>query len=146
MTEVTLQALSRYPGTNSMPDKHAAVMIGLERAALERWAQGDPSGFLDLTEHDATYFDPYLEKRLDGLPALRSLYESFRGKFRIDRWEMIDPKVQIIGEAAVLSYNFESHGSEGWKSWNTTEVYRRTPDGWRIIHTHWSLQTTPMAA
>lgn len=24
--------------------------------------------------------------------------------------------------------------------WNTTEVYRRSPDrGWRIVHSHWSL-------
>ena len=25
------------------------------------------------------------------------------------------------------------------RGWNATEVYRRTKNGWRIIHTHWSL-------
>lgn len=113
---------------------------------MDLWAQGNPSGFLEITDPDVTYFDPFVEKRLDGLAALRSLYESFRGTFHIDRWDLIDPKVQVAGDAAVLTYNFESHGSDGWKYWNTTEVYRKVAGSWRIIHTHWALASTPKAA
>ena len=39
---------------------------------------------------------------------------------------------------AVLSFQFVSRGSEGSLKWNATEVYRKLPEGWRIIHTHWS--------
>jgi ketosteroid isomerase-like protein len=35
-----------------------AQIVMLERAALDRWGNGDPSGFLELYATDVTYFDP----------------------------------------------------------------------------------------
>lgn len=118
-------------------DAIAQHLLALERAALDRWGKGDPSGFLELNAPDVTYFDP--EHRIDGLPALTTLYESIRGKIRIDRDEIIDPRVQVIGDAAILTYRFDSHGSEGVMHWNATEVYRRSAGQWQIVHSHWSL-------
>ena len=43
-----------------------AEIIALERAALDRWGAGDPSGYLEISAPDVTYFDPFLERRLDG--------------------------------------------------------------------------------
>ncbi|MGA2862987.1 MAG: VOC family protein [Verrucomicrobiota bacterium] len=125
----------QHPATES---EEAAAVIALERAALDRWAQGDPSGFLEISSPDVVYFDPTLERRLDGLEALTRLYESVRGKIHLTRYELIHPKVQFCGDAAVLTYNYvgESAGRTG--RWNCTEVYRRTPAGWRIAQTHWS--------
>jgi ketosteroid isomerase-like protein len=120
-------------------------IIGLERAALERWGRGDPDGFLEISTADVSYFDPFTEHRLDGLPALRALYDGIRGKIQIDRSEIIEPRVQVVGDVAVLTFRFESHGSEGSVHWNTTEVYRRTDAGWRIIHTHWAFRQPKLA-
>jgi ketosteroid isomerase-like protein len=52
---------------------------------------------------------------------------------------MSNSKVQVAGDVAVLTFNYAtaSERSRG-RGWNVTEVYRRTPNGWRIIHTHWS--------
>jgi ketosteroid isomerase-like protein len=47
--------------------------------------------------------------------------------------------VQVAGDVAVLTFNFESWTKFVRYYWNTTEVYRRTDQGWRIIHTHWSI-------
>jgi hypothetical protein len=44
----------------------------------------------------------------------------------------------VVGDAAVLTFNYVSSGSEGEARWNCTEVYRRDSVGWRIIQTHWS--------
>lgn len=44
----------------------ASEIIALERGALERWCQGDPDGFLEISAPDVVYFDPFLDKRLDG--------------------------------------------------------------------------------
>ena len=42
------------------------------------------------------------------------------------RFEMLDPKVQRLGDAAVLTYNFVSYGGdEDALRWNCTEVFRR---------------------
>jgi len=124
----------------------AETILSLERAALDRWGQGDPEGFLELSAPDVTYFDPFIDRRLDGLAALRSWYDQFRGKIRIDHYEIIDPHVQQTGDLAVLTFRFDSQGSEAVMRWNTTEVYRKGPDGWQLIHTHWAFHQPKLAA
>ena len=117
----------------------AGQIIALERAALDRWCKGDPSGFLEISAPDVVYFDPFLDLRLDGRAALAAHYEPHRGKIFISRYEMDNAKVQIEGDAAVLTFNFVSYGgSEDAFRWNCTEVYRRMAPSWEIIQTHWS--------
>jgi len=117
----------------------AETIIAMARAAMDRWGRGDPDGFLEICDPDVTYFDPFQQKRLDGLEALKNLYDSLRGKVRIDRYEFVNPKVQLDGDMAVLTFNFDSWTGSDRYYWHTTEVYRRTNQGWRIIHTHWSI-------
>ena len=50
-----------------------------------------------------------------------------------------DVKAHLVGDAAVLTFNFTSYGgSEDAFRWNCTEVYRRAGRSWQIIQTHWS--------
>ncbi len=123
-------------------------IIALEKAALDRWCAGDPDASLALSADDVSYFDPFRESRLDGKAALTALYDGIRGQINAPRHEMIEPKVQVVGDAAVLSFRFVSfNGSEGARvAWNATEVYRRDAEGWRIIHTHWSFTGAGLAA
>jgi len=121
------------------PESIEDEVVALERAALARWCRGDPSGFLEICAVDVVYFDPFLDRRLDGLPALTAYYESIRGKISAERFEILNPLVQRSGELAVLTFNFVSFGgNENELRWNCTEVYRRDPAGYRIIQTHWS--------
>ncbi len=114
-------------------------IVQLEKRALDRWCRGDPSGFLEISAPDVVYFDPFLERRLDGLPALTAYYERLRGKVSASRFEILHPRVQRVGSAAVLTFHFVSFGgSDDVHRWNCTEVYRRDPEGWRIVQTHWS--------
>ncbi len=124
---------------NSTDDDQADTIIAMERAALDRWGKGDPSGFLEICAPDAVYFDPSLERRIDGRDALGKYYDAIRGKVSIERYELLNPLVQRVGDAAVLTYNFVSYGAvEDEYRWNCTEVYRRSGEGWEIIQTHWS--------
>jgi ketosteroid isomerase-like protein len=117
-----------------------ATIIGLEKAALERWNHGDPTGFLELSAPDVVYFDPFLERRLNGLDELTALYKPITGQVHVDRYEMLNPLVQATGKMAVLTFNLNSYEKETVQKWNCTEVYRLEADGkWRIIQTHWSL-------
>lgn len=128
---------------NQMPPADHEV-IAVERAALDRWGKGDPEGFLSLYADEITYFDPMQDRRIDGVPALRALYGPLAGKFTIDRYEMVNPKVQRYGDIAVLTYNLQNYarqadGSERPTSrWNSTAVFRRIDGRWRTIHSHWS--------
>jgi hypothetical protein len=128
-----------YAVTNIEPGSVGDRILALERAALDRWGRGDPSGFLEISAPDVTYFDPFLERRIDGLEALAAYYEGIRGKVRIARYEVLNPTVIATDGRAVLSFNFVSYGgNEDAFPWNCTEVYRRDPVGWRIVQTHWS--------
>ncbi len=57
--------------TQNMPNKEEAKdLIELERVALDRWNNGDPTGFLELYSDDFTYFDEATKARVDGLDAI----------------------------------------------------------------------------
>lgn len=44
----------------------------LERAALDRWGKGDPSGLPELYADDISYFDPTVAARIDGHQAMKN--------------------------------------------------------------------------
>ena len=70
----------------------AEQIISLERSALDRWIRADPDGYLSLYVQDATYFDPFGEKRVDGLEELTARLGALRGMtlpFTEPRYAMI---------------------------------------------------------
>jgi hypothetical protein len=114
-------------------------VLVMERAALLRWCHGDPSGFLEISDRDVSYFDPFRIGRIDGLTALTSYYEVLRGTVSVTAWQILEPRVTEIGEITLLSYRFRSWVEGGATvGWNCSEVFRRRAEGWRIVHTHWS--------
>ncbi|MDR1003966.1 MAG: DUF4440 domain-containing protein [Prevotellaceae bacterium] len=115
-------------------------IIALEKAALEAWNEGNPDAYMELYAEDYTYFDPSLDRRLDGYDAIKAYYDKLRGQINVDKFAMLNPEVQIINDsAAVLSFNLHAHERDDFYRWNCTEVYVRQDDGqWKIIHTHWS--------
>ena len=119
------------------------TIIALERAALDRWGRGDPQGYVETYVPEITYFDPFTDKRVDGIDAVKAMLKPITGKVKVDRYEMLNPRTQQSGDIAVLSFNLVSHarnpdGSARAVRWNSTEVYRRTAGKWKIIHSHWS--------
>jgi ketosteroid isomerase-like protein len=119
-------------------DEVSAQILAMERTALDRWGRGDPDGFLEISAQDVVYFDPFLSQRIDGLDTLRQYYSELRGTISVDSYEIVNPEVQVHGEIALLTYCLVSRGGGDEMRWNTTEVYRRGGDGWRIVHSHWS--------
>ncbi len=125
--------------TMDPPGDLTDTIVAMECTALDRWGNGDPSGFLEICAPDVVYFDPNLERRIDGRDALSEYYDAIKGKVSIERYELLNPLVQRVGDAAVLTFNYVSYGEDEDKyKWNCTEVYRRASEGWEIIQTHWS--------
>jgi ketosteroid isomerase-like protein len=116
-----------------------ATIIALEQQALELWNNGNPDGFLELSSDDVIYFDPTFEEKFIGKKALTDYYEGFRGKNKIDSFEMIKPVVQVMSDSAVLAYDYEARRDGQTYRMQCTEVYKSDISGqWKIIHTHWS--------
>jgi ketosteroid isomerase-like protein len=139
MASVSGISCSRAPD-----DFQPETIVALERGALDRWGNGDPQGFFDIMALDQTYFDPTTARRIDGQDALKRLFAPIAGKIKIEKAEMIDPKVQRSGDLAVLTFNLVNYGAQldgGPKTtarWNSTEVFQRLNGSWKIVHSHWS--------
>ena len=126
----------------------AEHIISLECSALDRWIRADPDGYLSIYAKDVTYFDPFREKRVDGLEELTAEMAGMKGvilPFTDPRYAMVNPTVHVEGNIALLTFNLVNYGKPSGSSdetvlahWNATEVYRKVDDAWRIIHTHWS--------
>ncbi len=136
---VVTAACARGP-VDLQPD----TIIGLERAAPDRWGKGDPDGYLNTMAPDVTYFDPTTDARVDRKERLKTTLDAIRGKISVERAELVNPTVVGQGDVGILTFNLISHGGQfagGPKidaRWNCTEVYRRIDGAWKIIHSHWS--------
>ncbi|MGA2797069.1 MAG: hypothetical protein ABSE63_05800 [Thermoguttaceae bacterium] len=96
---IFVAAISAY-GADNKPaslqenDLLAKQIIAMEKSALEKWNNGDPSGYIEILSKDISGFSPSLERRLDGLENVTKLLESARGKIHVDKYEMLYAKVQ----------------------------------------------------
>lgn len=137
----------QHAGDKAIADR----IIAMEKAALDRWGKGDVTGYFEIMADDITYFDPNVDKRVDGISAIRAYIGPFAGKIKIDRYEMVAPHVQVAGDVAVLSFRIINYAKQpdGKETvanrWNTTEVYRRTGDTWKISHSHFSFTKPALA-
>lgn len=116
-----------------------ADIIALEKQALVLWNNGNPDGFIDLSADNVVYVDPAFASKLEGKKALEDYYNTIRGKVKIDKYEMINPVVQLTADMAVLIYDYEAERDGHVFKMHCTEVYQSVDGGeWKITHTHWS--------
>ena len=116
----------------------AQEILALERRAMDGWLTGNPDPQLSISDPQITYFHAVVEKRIEGLPALKELFDRYRGIPLFDSYEILNPKVQVAGDVAVLTYQLAQRNGAVTTYWNGTQVYRKKEEGWRVIHTHWS--------
>lgn len=124
-------------GIQAQTEDVATTIKAMERVALDRADRGDVEGILGISDPDVVYIDPFNEKPIIGVDALRTYYAKAYQGFVPAHGEMSNVRVQVLNDAAVLSFNYKSSNKPS-SGWNCTEVYHRTPSGWRIAHSHWS--------
>jgi ketosteroid isomerase-like protein len=138
---VMLMLLGGCPRNDYQPVEE--IIIAKEKILLDEWGKGRTMIFPQNSAAEITYFGPSLEKRINGIKEFTKLLKPIENKFTIEKYEMLDPKVQVHGEVAVLSYNLVDYsknpqGEEQKFLWNTTQVYKQIDNDWKIIHSHWS--------
>src|SRR5215467_11563671 len=114
------------------------TILALERQAMDGLAKGNPDPALALFDPEISWFHVMTEKRLDGLPAVKAVYESYRGRPLFESYDIVAPKTQANGDVAVLTYQLAAHNAGATTLWNATQVYQRKKEGWRVVHSHWS--------
>jgi ketosteroid isomerase-like protein len=112
----------------------------MEHAAMERWRNGDPMGFVEISAENICYTDPGQTKPIIGLEAFTKLMQRLVGQIHYQRSEFIEPKIVEVGDAVLMTYNYcssvlDASGEVTSQTpWNCTTFYFKR----RVVHNHWS--------
>ncbi len=122
----------------------ARDVIARERAAFDAWQRKDKNFFAGYMADDATYFgmmSPYLET--DPKENFLPKFEKMTEMFKMLDVQMYNPRVQVYGDAAVLTYNASQTVNAGGRVMHytskMTSVYVRQGGTWRVVHGHESV-------
>ena len=128
-----------FQGTN--PQKPSEIILEKEKKALDKWCNRNVWGYLDLFTKDATYFDNSTKMKLTGFEAIKDYIAPRNGKIYAPRYEMTNVDVKVIDNVGILTYNLYDFNEKGDTTacWNSTEIYQKIGDDWKITHAHWSL-------
>ncbi len=110
-------------------------------AALSRMAGGDASGISGAWHHgpEVTAMHPIGGMQV-GWDAVRGSFEQFAELATEGQVGIADSHVQVVGDAAIETGQERGHVRLGGESMTidhrVTNVYRRGPDGWTLVHHH----------
>lgn len=118
----------------------AEHLIGLERAALDKWFQGDTSGYEQLwSRRSFSYFDGVVTHRVDDHATIAAFLKTIDGKLFARSYDFRAPRVQFGEDMAVLTYQLFADTSLLDMKYNCIEIFQKESDGqWRVIHSTWS--------
>ena len=142
-----VSVISGYAATEPQQSRNeeiARAIIAREKASAEAWQRKDKAFFADFFADDMTYFgamNPYLETepKVNFLPK----FEQYVEMFKILDTQMYNPRVQVYGDTAILTYNSSSMVNMGGRTMSYTgkftAVYVKQGNTWRVVHTHESM-------
>lgn len=130
-------------GSNAPRQNAEKDVVALERSALDKWAEANTHGYVEIGAEDVTWFDfnPGPQLRVEGVEALRRLLAPLDAQIPRHTYELVDPKVQIYENTAILTFHWRGTTRDGQPlpTWKVTSVYHRTGGRWRMVHAHWSV-------
>jgi ketosteroid isomerase-like protein len=130
--------------------KVAAEVIAVTRAAWAAEAQGK-----SVAEQNAVLADDYTEfnsdypVRIDGKATNTALYEAqARSGGKSIAGDMMNAKVQVYGDVAILTYNFvgvsqEKDGKTNNNAAKSTRVYAKIDGQWKLVHANFAPVVPP---
>ncbi len=142
LSVITMALIQFFSGNSCKPKTSdaPAELLKIENNALKRWASGDVYGFIELFTEDFTYFDNVTKSKLSGREAAEKYLKPAYKTFSIHSFEMVNVDIKMSGDIGILTYNLCEFNSKGDTTsvWNSTEIYQKTGNEWKITHSHWS--------
>jgi ketosteroid isomerase-like protein len=126
--------------------EQAEVWSAVE-ALNQAFAKNDPQRYFDLIDEEITLLIPSSPYRIEGIADDREEFEFGlrEGYSQVGYFQELQPKVQVIGEVAVVTYYSRgSYGPEGKARTlylKETDVLVRRGGKWTFIHIH--VSSTP---
>lgn len=122
----------------------AQHIMDITNAAWKADMEKDTAKALELLADDYTEFNGATPTRVDGKAMNGRFYEALnQDAGTIVAAEMVNPKVQVYGDVAILSYNYVgmNKNKDGEVSTNlakSTRVYHKMGDAWKLVHANFA--------
>lgn len=141
-----VMALGLYAAATGAPTEMsqqaiADQIIANEKAATVAWQHKDKAFWADHLANDSTAFfaeSPYLE--VDPKTNFLPKFDQMAEMMKIMDTTMYNPRVQVYGDTAVLTYNSSVSATMGGQPINYTakvsSVYIKQGNTWRVVHAH----------
>ncbi|MBA3241028.1 MAG: nuclear transport factor 2 family protein [Acidobacteria bacterium] len=140
-----VSAITGYASTAAQrQDEITRAIIAREKESFSAWQRKDKAFFAGFMADDATYFgpmSPYLET--DPVENFLPKFEQMTEMFKMLDFQMYNPRVQVYGDTAILTYNSASTVNMGGRvmhyTGKMTSVYVKHSNTWRVVHGHESM-------
>jgi len=113
----------------------------------DAFAKNDVARYFELVDPDVTVLTPANPYRVEGLAQDREEFEFSlaSGKTHVNLFQMMLPRIQLLGDAAVVTYFWRGSIGKGdtvaMAHFKETDVLVKRADGWKIAHVHLSRAT-----
>jgi len=103
---------------------------------------GDADRYAALSMPDLSCFEDVCPYRIDGVGFHTALIRQMAAGAaqKPARFDILSPRVQIYGDAAIVTYTrlqtYDDDGRPRWTTFNETRVFVRAEGAWRMAHFH----------
>ena len=134
------QSAPPSPASDAATRQSGAEIRAVLQAQQEAWNRGDLDAFMNgyaRSESTVLVSDDTVTR---GGKSARDRYKiKYRSRAKMGKLRFSDLDIQSLGnEAAVVLGRWALKRANGVTQGHFTLVFRRTPDGWRIVHDHTS--------
>lgn len=118
----------------------AQHIIGLEKSAIDKFFNGDMSGYRHLwSKNSFSYFDALTKERVEKFSDMLTFLDNLEGKLKASDYQILSPRVQFGVDMAILTFQLFAHTNFSNIEYNCIEVFQKEADGeWHVIHSTWS--------
>lgn len=96
------------PSLDAKPEADARDDVWRTLRALNNaWTRGNPDDLVNYFHRDMVAITATGRERLEGRQACLASWKDFAGAATIHHWREFDPKIQLYGDTAVLTYYFD---------------------------------------
>jgi ketosteroid isomerase-like protein len=149
LAAVGLAMALAVPAQAQSNDKIAAEVMATVRA---EWAALNQNNVMEAAKSwapDFTEFTGDFATRLEGKPMLTTMEDAYaKGSGKTIYSEMTNPKVQVYGNVAILSYNYvgiiqDKEGKMTPSRAKSTRVYVNEGGSWMLVHANFAPDPLP---
>lgn len=118
----------------------AEHLIGLEKSALDKFFNGDMSGYRALwSKQSFTYFDAVVTQRIEDFASMEGFLDRLEGNLHAEYFRFVSPRVQFGQDMAILTYQLFARTNFNDIEYNCIEVFQQETSGeWHVVHSTWS--------